>query len=167
MLRYAGFDSARAWPGFGRSWSRLPAISAGPRNDGGLFYDALAENESAVEVMGNDSLKIIAHELLTSLKSNVTVDWIQRESAPPRCAPSSYAARASTAIRPISRTAPCRPCCSRRKRCRCDGQRDDLLSLLVFEHNRGSLYFLTKKPQILVGRMAHGPLRRTDSACAT
>jgi type I restriction enzyme, R subunit len=26
------------------------------------FYDALAENESAVEVMGNDSLKFIAHE---------------------------------------------------------------------------------------------------------
>ncbi|MGI0492932.1 type I restriction endonuclease subunit R [Alkalinema pantanalense CENA528] len=45
------------------------------------FYDALAENESAVEVMGNDSLKIIAHELLMSLKANVTVDWAHRESA--------------------------------------------------------------------------------------
>ncbi|MEG5138662.1 MULTISPECIES: type I restriction endonuclease subunit R [unclassified Microcoleus] len=45
------------------------------------FYDALAENESAVEVMGNDSLKIIAHELLMSLKSNVTVDWAHRENA--------------------------------------------------------------------------------------
>lgn len=45
------------------------------------FYDALAENESAVEVMGNDSLKIIAHELLESLKGNVTVDWSHRESA--------------------------------------------------------------------------------------
>jgi type I restriction enzyme R subunit len=45
------------------------------------FYDALAENESAVEVMGNDSLKIIAHELLISLKGSVTVDWSHRESA--------------------------------------------------------------------------------------
>lgn len=45
------------------------------------FYDALAENESAVELMGNDSLKIIAHELLTGLKNNVTVDWSHRESA--------------------------------------------------------------------------------------
>ena len=45
------------------------------------FYDALAENESAVEVMGNDSLKLIAHELLSSLKSNITVDWSHRESA--------------------------------------------------------------------------------------
>jgi type I restriction enzyme R subunit len=45
------------------------------------FYDALAENQSAVEVLGNDSLKIIAHELLTSLKGSVTVDWSHRESA--------------------------------------------------------------------------------------
>ena len=45
------------------------------------FYDALAENESAVDVMGNDSLKVIAHELLSSLKSNITVDWAHRESA--------------------------------------------------------------------------------------
>jgi type I restriction enzyme R subunit len=27
------------------------------------FYDALAENSSAIEVMGNDQLKVIAHEL--------------------------------------------------------------------------------------------------------
>jgi len=45
------------------------------------FYDALAENESAVQVMGNDALKVIAHELLTGLKGNVTVDWSHRESA--------------------------------------------------------------------------------------
>jgi type I restriction enzyme R subunit len=45
------------------------------------FYDALAENENALEVMGNDSLKVIAHELLVSLKGSVTVDWSHRESA--------------------------------------------------------------------------------------
>jgi type I restriction enzyme R subunit len=45
------------------------------------FYDALAENESAVQVMGNDQLKVIAHELLVSLRENVTVDWAHRESA--------------------------------------------------------------------------------------
>lgn len=45
------------------------------------FYDALAENESAVTAMGNDSLKVIAHELLVSLRGNVTVDWSHRESA--------------------------------------------------------------------------------------
>jgi len=45
------------------------------------FYDALAESESAVELMGNDCLKVIAHELLVSLKGSVTVDWSHRESA--------------------------------------------------------------------------------------
>jgi type I restriction enzyme R subunit len=45
------------------------------------FYDALAESQSAVELMGNDSLKLIAHELLVSLKGSVTVDWSHRESA--------------------------------------------------------------------------------------
>ena len=45
------------------------------------FYDALAENESAVEAMGNERLRLIAHELLEQLRINVTVDWHQRESA--------------------------------------------------------------------------------------
>jgi type I restriction enzyme, R subunit len=45
------------------------------------FYDALAENQSAVELMGNNSLKVIAHELLVSLKGSATVDWSHRESA--------------------------------------------------------------------------------------
>jgi type I restriction enzyme, R subunit len=45
------------------------------------FYDALAENQSAVEVLGNDSLKLIAHELLVGLKGGATVDWSHRESA--------------------------------------------------------------------------------------
>ncbi|WP_029147666.1 type I restriction endonuclease subunit R [Methylophilus sp. 5] len=45
------------------------------------FYDALAENNSALEVMGDDKLKLIAHELLVSLRENVTVDWAHRDSA--------------------------------------------------------------------------------------
>ena len=45
------------------------------------FYDALARNESAVEVMGDDHLRVIAHELLNSLRSNASVDWQHRESA--------------------------------------------------------------------------------------
>ncbi len=45
------------------------------------FYDALAENESAVQAMGDDKLKVIAHELLVSLKSNISVDWAHRDSA--------------------------------------------------------------------------------------
>ncbi|WP_165680797.1 type I restriction endonuclease subunit R [Metapseudomonas otitidis] len=45
------------------------------------FYDALAENDSAVQMMGDDTLKLIAHELLVSLRGNVTVDWARRDSA--------------------------------------------------------------------------------------
>jgi type I restriction enzyme, R subunit len=45
------------------------------------FYDALAENESAVQVLGNDQLKLIAHEVLKSLQQNISVDWAQREPA--------------------------------------------------------------------------------------
>ncbi|WP_446831656.1 type I restriction endonuclease subunit R [Candidatus Foliamicus sp.] len=44
------------------------------------FYDALAQNESAVEVMGNKHLRVIAQELLNSLRSNASVDWQHRES---------------------------------------------------------------------------------------
>lgn len=45
------------------------------------FYDALAENESAVQMMGDDKLKLIAHELLMSLRENISVDWAHRDSA--------------------------------------------------------------------------------------
>ena len=45
------------------------------------FYDALADNQSAVDVLGNDQLKIIAHELLKGLRANATIDWAHRDSA--------------------------------------------------------------------------------------
>ena len=45
------------------------------------FYDALAENQSAVDIMGDDKLRLIAHELLVSLRENVSVDWARRDSA--------------------------------------------------------------------------------------
>ncbi|MDO5056484.1 MAG: type I restriction endonuclease subunit R [Lautropia sp.] len=48
------------------------------------FYQALAANESAVQAMGDAKLRLIAHELLTSLRDNVTVDWAQRASAQAR-----------------------------------------------------------------------------------
>ncbi|MDC6410918.1 DUF3387 domain-containing protein [Xylella fastidiosa subsp. multiplex] len=45
------------------------------------FYDALAENESAVQMMGDHTLRLIAHELLMRLRENVSVDWAHRDSA--------------------------------------------------------------------------------------
>jgi type I site-specific restriction-modification system R (restriction) subunit len=45
------------------------------------FYDALAVNNSALEVMGKDNLKVIATELVTRVRKSVTIDWTLRESA--------------------------------------------------------------------------------------
>ena len=39
------------------------------------FYDALADNESAMKVMGNDKLKLIAAELVNEVRNSVSVDW--------------------------------------------------------------------------------------------
>ncbi|CAB3795506.1 hypothetical protein LMG28614_04189 [Paraburkholderia ultramafica] len=44
------------------------------------FYDALANNESAVRELTDETLKKIAHELTESLRQNITVDWSERES---------------------------------------------------------------------------------------
>jgi type I restriction enzyme, R subunit len=44
------------------------------------FYDALANNESAVRELTDDTLKRIAHELTENLRANVTVDWSKREN---------------------------------------------------------------------------------------
>jgi type I restriction enzyme R subunit len=44
------------------------------------FYDALADNESAVRELGDEILKKIAHELTENLRQNLSVDWSQRES---------------------------------------------------------------------------------------
>ncbi len=44
------------------------------------FYDALAENESAVRELGDEILKKIAVELTENLRKNATVDWYKRES---------------------------------------------------------------------------------------
>lgn len=45
------------------------------------FYDALASHETAEEVMGDDILKAIAHELSKAIKANMSIDWNPRESA--------------------------------------------------------------------------------------
>jgi type I restriction enzyme R subunit len=44
------------------------------------FYDALADNESAVRELGDEILKQIAHELTEKLRKSTTVDWQKRES---------------------------------------------------------------------------------------
>lgn len=43
------------------------------------FYDALADNESAVRELGDDTLKKIAVEITDKLRKSATVDWQKRE----------------------------------------------------------------------------------------
>jgi len=45
------------------------------------FYDALSENDSAVQVLGDEKLRIIAVEVAEKVKANATIDWTIRESA--------------------------------------------------------------------------------------
>ena len=45
------------------------------------FYDALETNDSAVKVLGDETLKIIAKEIADKVKRNATIDWTIRESA--------------------------------------------------------------------------------------
>jgi type I restriction enzyme R subunit len=44
------------------------------------FYDALAQNESAVEIMSNTELQIIAAELVKTVRGNAGADWWRREN---------------------------------------------------------------------------------------
>ena len=54
--------------------------STGLTPDELAFYDALADNESACEIMGEDILKQIARDLTISIKNNISVDWAIRDS---------------------------------------------------------------------------------------
>lgn len=44
------------------------------------FYDALEVNDSAVKVLGDDTLKKIARELVETVRNNATIDWTVRET---------------------------------------------------------------------------------------
>jgi type I restriction enzyme R subunit len=44
------------------------------------FYDALEVNDSAVKVLGDETLRTIARELADTIRNNVTVDWTLKES---------------------------------------------------------------------------------------
>ena len=44
------------------------------------FYDALETNDSAVQVLGDETLRDIARELVDTVRRNVTIDWTLREN---------------------------------------------------------------------------------------
>jgi type I restriction enzyme R subunit len=45
------------------------------------FYDALETNDSAVKVLGDETLRDIARALVETVKRNVTIDWTVKDSA--------------------------------------------------------------------------------------
>lgn len=53
----------------------------GLNNDEVAFYNALEVNDSAVQVLGDDTLKGIAREIADKVRANATIDWTIRESA--------------------------------------------------------------------------------------
>jgi len=44
------------------------------------FYDALETNDSAVKVLGDETLRAIARELVETVHNNVTIDWALRDN---------------------------------------------------------------------------------------
>ena len=44
------------------------------------FYDALEVNDSAVSVLGEETLKKIALELVETVRRNISIDWTVKES---------------------------------------------------------------------------------------
>jgi type I restriction enzyme R subunit len=44
------------------------------------FYDALEVSDTAVKVLGDETLRIIARELVETVRHNVTIDWTVKES---------------------------------------------------------------------------------------
>lgn len=44
------------------------------------FYDALEVNDSAVQVLGDETLRLIAQELVKAVRNSVTIDWTLREN---------------------------------------------------------------------------------------
>ena len=53
----------------------------GMNDDEIAFYDALEVNDSAVKVLGDDTLKTIAQELVKAVRRGVSIDWTVRENA--------------------------------------------------------------------------------------
>jgi len=52
----------------------------GLTEDEAAFYDALEVNDSAVAVLGDETLRLIAQELVKSVRDSLTIDWTVREN---------------------------------------------------------------------------------------
>lgn len=55
-------------------------VRLGLTEDELAFYEALETNDSAVAVLGDETLRIIARELVATVRRNTTIDWAEKES---------------------------------------------------------------------------------------
>ncbi|MBN4079621.1 type I restriction endonuclease subunit R [bacterium AH-315-C08] len=55
--------------------------SMGLNDDEVAFYDALADNGSARDVMGDEKLRFLSQELVQKVRKSVSIDWTLRENA--------------------------------------------------------------------------------------
>jgi type I restriction enzyme R subunit len=61
--------------------ARTKGKESGLSDEEVAFYTALAENESARQLMGEPALRVIATELVKSVRASVSTDWMHRASA--------------------------------------------------------------------------------------
>ena len=60
--------------------ARQRGETLGLSEDETAFYDALEANDSSVAVLGDETLKRIAQELVETVRRNVTIDWTAKET---------------------------------------------------------------------------------------
>jgi type I restriction enzyme R subunit len=56
-------------------------LNLGLTDDELAFYDALETNDSAVKILGDEQLRLIAKEIADTVRLNTKIDWTIRESA--------------------------------------------------------------------------------------
>jgi len=89
------------------------------------FYDALETNDSAVKVLGDETLRTIARELVATVRKNVTIDWAIRDNVRAQLRVLVKRICASTATHPTNKRRRRKPCSSRRRCCRRRGASRD------------------------------------------
>jgi type I restriction enzyme, R subunit len=94
------------------------------------FYDALAVDDSAVQVLGEPTLKTIARELMQAVKNNVTIDWTVRENVRANLRVIVKRILRKFGYPPPNRSGRRRRCLSRRKCCRRGGRQRSSATIL-------------------------------------
>ena len=90
------------------------------------FYDALETNDSAVQVLGDETLRTIAQELVDTVRSNVTIDWTLRENVRANLRRLVRRILRSTAIHRTSKRRRRKQCWNRPKSCRKGGRSHEM-----------------------------------------